>query len=76
MTTRSTSSTSAADEPPPYCESMNVNEHYHGTRWAEQQPHKNDLSLACNGTFYFYALLALLLHALHCLGPHGKPPTL
>uniref|UniRef100_A0A915J2G7 Uncharacterized protein n=1 Tax=Romanomermis culicivorax TaxID=13658 RepID=A0A915J2G7_ROMCU len=46
MTTPSTSSASAADEPPPYRESINVNEHYVG--WAEQQPHQNDLSFACD----------------------------
>uniref|UniRef100_A0A915KUL1 Uncharacterized protein n=1 Tax=Romanomermis culicivorax TaxID=13658 RepID=A0A915KUL1_ROMCU len=48
MTTPSTSSASAADEPPPYRESINVNKCY--VRWAEQQPDQNDLSSACEGT--------------------------
>uniref|UniRef100_A0A915L105 Uncharacterized protein n=1 Tax=Romanomermis culicivorax TaxID=13658 RepID=A0A915L105_ROMCU len=72
MTTPSTLSASAIDEPPPYRESININERYVG--WAEQQPHQNDLSFTCDGTFYFYTFFALLLHALFCLGPHGKPP--
>uniref|UniRef100_A0A915IR32 Uncharacterized protein n=1 Tax=Romanomermis culicivorax TaxID=13658 RepID=A0A915IR32_ROMCU len=46
MTTPSTSSTSAAVEPPPYRKLINVNECY--IRWAEQQPHQNDLSFACD----------------------------
>uniref|UniRef100_A0A915KJA0 Uncharacterized protein n=1 Tax=Romanomermis culicivorax TaxID=13658 RepID=A0A915KJA0_ROMCU len=46
MTTPLTTSTSSADEPPLYRESINVNERY--VRWAEQQPHKNDLSFACD----------------------------
>uniref|UniRef100_A0A915KEU9 Uncharacterized protein n=1 Tax=Romanomermis culicivorax TaxID=13658 RepID=A0A915KEU9_ROMCU len=46
MTTPSTSSASAANEPPPYRESINVNERY--VRWAEQQPHQNDLSFCCD----------------------------
>uniref|UniRef100_A0A915KQ52 Uncharacterized protein n=1 Tax=Romanomermis culicivorax TaxID=13658 RepID=A0A915KQ52_ROMCU len=46
MTTPSTLSASAADEPPTYRESINVNESY--VRWAEQQPHQNDLSFACD----------------------------
>uniref|UniRef100_A0A915JQ25 Uncharacterized protein n=1 Tax=Romanomermis culicivorax TaxID=13658 RepID=A0A915JQ25_ROMCU len=45
MTTPSTASTSTADEPPPYRESINVNKCY--VPWAEQQPHQNDLSFAC-----------------------------
>uniref|UniRef100_A0A915IEQ7 Uncharacterized protein n=1 Tax=Romanomermis culicivorax TaxID=13658 RepID=A0A915IEQ7_ROMCU len=49
MVTPSTSSASAADEPRPYCESMNINERY--VRWAEQQPHQNDLSFCCDGTY-------------------------
>uniref|UniRef100_A0A915JK28 Uncharacterized protein n=1 Tax=Romanomermis culicivorax TaxID=13658 RepID=A0A915JK28_ROMCU len=48
MTTRSTSSAFAADEPPLYPESINVNEHYIG--WAKQQPHQNNLSFCCHGT--------------------------
>uniref|UniRef100_A0A915KT24 Integrase zinc-binding domain-containing protein n=1 Tax=Romanomermis culicivorax TaxID=13658 RepID=A0A915KT24_ROMCU len=36
------STSSAADGPPPYRESLNLNEHY--VRWGEQQPHQNDLS--------------------------------
>uniref|UniRef100_A0A915HUK2 Uncharacterized protein n=1 Tax=Romanomermis culicivorax TaxID=13658 RepID=A0A915HUK2_ROMCU len=46
MTTPSTSSASTADEPPPYREWINVNKCY--VRWAEQQPHQNDLSFACD----------------------------
>uniref|UniRef100_A0A915L9G8 Uncharacterized protein n=1 Tax=Romanomermis culicivorax TaxID=13658 RepID=A0A915L9G8_ROMCU len=44
MTTPSTTSTSTADEPPLYRESINANEHY--VHWAEQQLHQNDLSFA------------------------------
>uniref|UniRef100_A0A915L561 Uncharacterized protein n=1 Tax=Romanomermis culicivorax TaxID=13658 RepID=A0A915L561_ROMCU len=46
MTTPSTSPSATADEPPPYCESINVNKRY--VRWAERQPHQNDLSFACD----------------------------
>uniref|UniRef100_A0A915HK35 Uncharacterized protein n=1 Tax=Romanomermis culicivorax TaxID=13658 RepID=A0A915HK35_ROMCU len=46
MMTPSTSSASASDEPPLYRESINLNERYVG--WAEQQPHQNDLSFACD----------------------------
>uniref|UniRef100_A0A915HHD3 Uncharacterized protein n=1 Tax=Romanomermis culicivorax TaxID=13658 RepID=A0A915HHD3_ROMCU len=54
MTTPSTSSASAADEPLPYGQSINVNERY--LRWAEQQPHQNDRSFCCD------VLVPLLVH--------------
>uniref|UniRef100_A0A915IP04 Uncharacterized protein n=1 Tax=Romanomermis culicivorax TaxID=13658 RepID=A0A915IP04_ROMCU len=44
MTTPSTSST--ADEPSPYRESLNVNECY--IQWGKQQPHQNNLSFCCD----------------------------
>uniref|UniRef100_A0A915JEY6 Uncharacterized protein n=1 Tax=Romanomermis culicivorax TaxID=13658 RepID=A0A915JEY6_ROMCU len=59
MTMPSTSSASAADEPPPYHESMNVKEHY--VRWAEQQPHQNDLSFCCDPALGFFNNPATLL---------------
>uniref|UniRef100_A0A915JF40 Late embryogenesis abundant protein LEA-2 subgroup domain-containing protein n=1 Tax=Romanomermis culicivorax TaxID=13658 RepID=A0A915JF40_ROMCU len=46
MTTPTTSSASAADEPPLYRESINVNECY--VCWGKQQPHQNDLSFCCD----------------------------
>uniref|UniRef100_A0A915JUD8 Uncharacterized protein n=1 Tax=Romanomermis culicivorax TaxID=13658 RepID=A0A915JUD8_ROMCU len=46
MTTPSTLSASAADEPPLYRKLINVNKRY--VQWAEQQPRQNDLSFACD----------------------------
>uniref|UniRef100_A0A915JMI5 Uncharacterized protein n=1 Tax=Romanomermis culicivorax TaxID=13658 RepID=A0A915JMI5_ROMCU len=53
MMTPLTSSASTADEPPPYRESINVNERY--VRWAKQQPHQNDLSFASDAPPVPYA---------------------
>uniref|UniRef100_A0A915I564 Uncharacterized protein n=1 Tax=Romanomermis culicivorax TaxID=13658 RepID=A0A915I564_ROMCU len=57
MTMPSTSS--AADEPVPYRESLNVNKRY--IRWGEQQPHQNDLSFCCDATLEDWSALFSLV---------------
>uniref|UniRef100_A0A915I0P6 Uncharacterized protein n=1 Tax=Romanomermis culicivorax TaxID=13658 RepID=A0A915I0P6_ROMCU len=74
MTTPSTSSVSTTDEPPMYRELINVKERY--IRWAEQQPHQNNLSFCCDSTFYFTTFFALLLHALSAWDHMGALPSL
>uniref|UniRef100_A0A915IGC8 Uncharacterized protein n=1 Tax=Romanomermis culicivorax TaxID=13658 RepID=A0A915IGC8_ROMCU len=71
MMTPSTRFTTTADEPPPYLESINVNEQY--VHWAEQQPQQNDLSFACDGTFMFYASFAALLACSFAWDPMDTP---
>uniref|UniRef100_A0A915KZY7 Uncharacterized protein n=1 Tax=Romanomermis culicivorax TaxID=13658 RepID=A0A915KZY7_ROMCU len=72
MTTPSTSSAFAADEPPPYCESINFNERYVG--WAEQQPYQNDLTFACNENIVKRLICAADLESWH-VSMYARPPN-
>uniref|UniRef100_A0A915L740 Uncharacterized protein n=1 Tax=Romanomermis culicivorax TaxID=13658 RepID=A0A915L740_ROMCU len=71
MMTPLTLSASAADEPPLYRESINLNERYVG--WAEQQPHQNDLSFACDSTFIFMLSLPLFFACSFAWTPWEPP---